>query len=318
MNRRLPPFASLVAFDAVVRHRSFTRAAEELSVTQSAISHQIRGLEKFFGIQLLKRLHPGVELSPDGAKLHNELAPLLDGMAGLVSSLHRLPSRQTLRVGAGSPLATWWLVRRLRHFRKLHPSIEIDFVSIESTAVDVPPVDVRILWVTREEARATSVQLPLFREQVFPVFSPSLLPGGWPLTDPAALLGLPLIQKAHTPAGEWSWSYWFEKLGLKHAEQRGLVLGDVGLCLTSAVDGAGIAIGRSLLVADAISDGRLVVALSTTPHVLSTQVHIARWAPELARDSNTQTLVTWLATAAEETGRAVQSKLSSRPLEARP
>ncbi len=84
------------------------------------------------------------------------------------------------------------------------------------------------------------------------------------------------------------------KLGLKRAEPRGLVLGDMGLCLTAAVEGAGVAIGRSLLVADAISDGRLVPALATAPDVLSTKVHIARWSPDLIGDRNTQVLVSWL------------------------
>jgi LysR family glycine cleavage system transcriptional activator len=303
MTRRLPPFGPLIAFDAVARHRSFTRAADELGVTQSAVSHQVRRLEDFFGAQLLKRLNPGVELSDDGAKLQAELAPLLDGIAGLEPSLRDRPGRRTLRLGAGSSLAAWWLVRRLRTFRALHSEIEIDFAPVDSEAVGESPLDVRIFWTTLEESRATSLQAPLFRERVFPVCAPSILPRGQPLSDPAALLDLPLIQKRHTPSGEWSWSYWLGKLGLKRAEPRGLVLGDMGLCLTAAVDGAGVAIGRSLLVADAISDGRLTPALASTPDVLSTKVHIARWSPDLIGDRNTEILVSWLAQAAEETSR---------------
>ena len=307
MTRRLPPFVPLIAFDAVARHRSFTRAADELGVTQSAVSHQVRRLEDFLGMKLLNRLNPGVELSGDGAKLHGELAPLLDGIAGLEPSLRRRPGRQTLRLGAGSSLAAWWLVRRLRTFRALHSEIEIDFVPVESEADGEPPLDVRILWTTLAESRATSLQASLFRERVFPVCAPSILPRGRPLSDPAALLDLPLIQKGHTPSGEWSWAHWLRKLGLKRAEPRGLVLGDMGLCLTAAVQGAGVAIGRSLLVADAISDGRLVPALATAPDVLSTKVHIARWSPDLIGDHNIQVLVGWLAQAAEETSRGVSN-----------
>jgi LysR family glycine cleavage system transcriptional activator len=305
MTRRLPPFGPLIAFDAVVRHRSFTRAADELGVTQSAVSHRVRRLEDFLGVQLLKRLNPGVELSDDGARLQGELATLLDGMASLEPSLRRRAGQQTLRLGAGSSLAAWWLVRRLRTFRALHSEIEIDFVPVESEAAGEPPLDVRILWTTLAESRATSLQASLFRERVFPVCAPSILPRGQPLSDPAALLELPLIQKRHTPSGEWSWASWFQKLGLKRAEPRGLVLGDMGLCLTAAVEGAGVAIGRSLPVADAISDGRLVPALATAPDVLSTKVHIARWSPDLIGDRNTQVLVSWLAQAAEETSRGV-------------
>ena len=221
--------------------------------------------------------------------------------------MRRRPGRQTLRVGAGSSLAAWWLVRRLRTFRALHSEIEIDFLPVESEAVGELSLDVRILWTTLAESRATSLQAPLFRERVFPVCAPSILPGGRPLSDPTALLDLPLIQKRHTPSGEWSWAYWLRKLGLKRAEPRGLVLGDMGLCLTAAVEGAGVAIGRSLLVADAISDGRLVPALATAPDVLSTKVHIARWSPDLIGDRNTQVLVSWLAQAAEKTSRGVSN-----------
>jgi LysR family transcriptional regulator, glycine cleavage system transcriptional activator len=303
MTRRLPPFRPLIAFDAVARHRSFTRAADELGVTQSAVSHQLRRLEDFFGVQLLKRLNPGVELSDDGARLQGELATILDGIAGLEPGLRRRAGRKRLRLGAGTSLAAWWLVRRLRTFRALHPDIEIDFVPVESEAVGEPLLDVRILWTTLAESRATSLQAPLFRERVFPVCAPSVLPLGQPLSDPAALLDLPLIQKGHAPLGEWSWDCWFGKLGLKRAEPRGLVLGDMGLCLTAAVEGAGVAIARSLLVADAISDGRLVPALATAPDVLSTKIHIARWSPDLIGDRNTNILVNWLAQAAEATGR---------------
>jgi LysR family glycine cleavage system transcriptional activator len=309
MIRRLPPFGPLIAFDAVARHRSFTRAADELGVTQSAVSHQVRRLEVFLSLQLLKRLNPGVELSDDGARLQSELAPLLDGIAGLAPGLRRRPGRQTLRVGAGSSLAAWWLVRRLRTFHARHPEIAIEFVPVESEAVGESSPDVRILWTTLAESRATSLQAPLFRERVFPVCAPSVLPGGKPLSDPAALLDLPLIQKAHTPTGEWSWSCWFRKLGLTRAEPRGLVLGDMGLCLTTAVEGGGVAIGRSLLVADALGDGRLVPALATAPDVLSTKVHIARWSAELIGDRNTQVLVSWLTQAAEETSHDVSSSL---------
>lgn len=303
MTRRLPPFRPLLAFDAVARHRSFTRAADELGVTQSAISHQVRRLEDFFGVRLLQRLNPGVELSEDGVKLQSELASLLDGIAALEPSLRRRPGRQTLRLGAGSSLAAWWLVRRLPAFRARHPDIDIDFVPVESDAPGEPPLDVRILWTTLAESRASSVQAPLFTERVFPVCAPSLLPQARPLADPAALLELPLIQKRHAPSGEWSWAYWFRQLGLESPVPRGLTLGDVGLCLTAAVEGAGIALGRSLLVADAIGDGRLVPALATAPDVPSTKVHIARWRPDLIGDRSTQVLVQWLAQAAAETNR---------------
>jgi LysR family transcriptional regulator, glycine cleavage system transcriptional activator len=252
-------------------------------------------------LPILKRLNPGVTLTDDGRRLYAELAPLLDGIVSLESSLSPKSRRSKLRLGAGSSLATWWLIRRLTIFRALYPHIEIEFIPIESDAPIEPPLDVRIFWTTQSESYASTLQVPLFRENIFPVCAPALLPNGKPLSNAVGLLDLPLIQKGHTPMGEWSWAFWFRKLGLSGEVPRDFVLGDMGLCLTAAVQGAGVAIGRSLLVADAIAEGRLVPALASNRGVLSTKVHVARWNEKLVGDSNVQILVSWLAQAAAET-----------------
>jgi len=294
MVRRLPPFTSLVAFDAVARHRSFTRAAEELGVTQSAVSHQIRRLETFYGTSLLRRLNPGIELSAEGTILTAELATLLDAMAGLEPRLRRRTGRRTVRLGAGTALAAWWLVRRLPSFQAAHPEINVEFEPIGAEQDATRSVDLRIVWTSLAEARPNSTQLPLFQERVLPVCAPRLLPNGKPLADAADLVELPLIQKGTEPVGEWSWEFWFKTLGVKRAFSSGLVLRDMGLCLTSAVEGGGVALGRSLLIADAVADGRLVQALVSTPHVSSSKVHVARWRPELTGDRAIRVLVNWL------------------------
>ena len=307
MVRRLPPFPSLVAFDAVARHRSFTRAAEELGVTQSAVSHQIRRLETFYGTPLLRRLNPGVELSAEGTMLRAELAILLDGIAGLEPRLRRRADRRTVRLGAGAALAAWWLVRRLPSFQAAHPDINVEFEPIGAEQDTTRSVDLRIVWTSLAEARPNSTQLPLFQERVVPVCAPRLLPEGKPLVNPADLVELPLIQKGVDPAGEWSWEFWFKTLGLKRAVSRGPVLRDMGLCLTSAVEGGGVALGRSLLIADAVADGRLVQALVATPLVSSSKVHVARWRPELTGDRAIGVLVNWLAQETSVTATAPES-----------
>jgi LysR family transcriptional regulator, glycine cleavage system transcriptional activator len=295
MVRHLPPFAPLVAFDAVARHRSFTRAAEELGVTQSAVSHQIRRLERFYGVQLLLRLNPGVELTAEGTILRGELAILLDNIAGLTPRLRRRPGLRTIRLGAGTALAGWWLVRRLPSFQQAHPDITVEFEPIGTEQDAARSVDLRIVWTSLVEARPNSTQAPLFQERVVPVCAPCLLPGGKPLADPADLAELPLIQKGAGPTGEWSWEFWFKALALHRTVPRGPVLRDLGLCLTSAVEGGGVALGRSLLIADAVADGRLMPALSATPRVSSSKVHVARWRPELIGDRVVQLVVNWLA-----------------------
>lgn len=141
---------------------AFTRAAAELGVTQSAVSHQIRKLEDYFGVALLQRQKPGIEITPAGAQLRQELAAALDALGALDAQVRRRLNRTTLRVGAGSALATWWLVRRLPDFAARYPSINVDLKPLETGESSQRPLDVRIVWNAIEDARRTSTQLPLF------------------------------------------------------------------------------------------------------------------------------------------------------------
>lgn len=307
MPRRLPPFAPLLAFDAVTRHGSFTRAAAELGVTQSAVSHQIRKLEDYFGAALLERQNPGIEITPAGLQLRQELAAALDALGGLDAQVRRRSNRTTLRVGTGSALATWWLVRRLPNFSARHSSINVDLKPLETGDKPRTPLDVRIVWSTLEDARRTSTQLPLFWERIVPVCAPHLLPGGRPLTDPTGLLALALIHKGDNATGDWGWPSWFRRLGLPKsgAADGNLTLGDMGLCMTAAAEGAGVTLGRSLLVADAISSGRLAPALANYPAVDCTKIQVAQWPAALIGDRSVELFVNWLAEQAEETVKTI-------------
>jgi len=296
MPRRLPPFQPLLAFDAVVRHRSFTRAAAELGVTQSAISHQVRRLEQYFGTPLLDRRRPGVDLTGEGRALLPELTAALDTLGALDVHVRRAARQRRLRIAAGTALSTWWLVRRLPRFALQHPDIALELTPHDAGA---EPADIRIAWVPGDEARQTTTQRPLFREQVFPVCAPALRP---PQAAPTALLSLPLIYKDADRTSEWSWETWFRRFGLHYTRARGngLQLGDIGLCLAAASEGAGVALGRSLLVSDAIADGRLARLFPDGPVMESRKVHVARWRAELSGDADTSAFVGWLA---DETAR---------------
>jgi LysR family transcriptional regulator, glycine cleavage system transcriptional activator len=189
--RRLPPFPELVAFEAVARHLSFTRAAAELCVTQSAVSHRVRRLEQHFGVQLIQRLNPGLKLTDAGAALLPELTATLDTLSHLGVRRDR-----RLRVTAGSALCTWWLAGRLSKFMAQRPGISVELVPVENGSASMPEADVRIVWVAPDDAEPSSVQAPLFSEEVFPVCSPRLLPNGVPSRDPQVLSTLPLLHKA--------------------------------------------------------------------------------------------------------------------------
>src|ERR1700756_1367711 len=129
--RSLPPLATLRTFEAVARNLSFTRAADELALTQSAVSHQIRALEDHLGASLFARLHRGIELTIDGRTLLEGVRAGLDTV--LLASERVRGQRRVgvLTVAAQAAFATWWLVPRLGRFAALHPEIEVRIAAME-------------------------------------------------------------------------------------------------------------------------------------------------------------------------------------------
>jgi LysR family transcriptional regulator, glycine cleavage system transcriptional activator len=295
--RRLPPFAELVAFEAVARHRSFTRAAAELYVTQSAISHRVRRLEKHFGKQLIRRLNPGIALTDAGAALLPELTATLDVLEKLGERRERC-----LRVAAESALCTWWLAGRLTAFMKRRPGISVELVPIGNDTSVIPEVDVRILWVKPGEAGTSPTQAALGAEHVFPVCSPSLLPGGRTLRSSSPLATMTLLHKAVHATGEWSWQVWLDRLEIDLGKRRAsqLRFADMGSMLSAATDGSGVALGRSLLVHDALRTGRLTLPLAVEP-MKSAKMHVARWRRAKADDPDIKAFVSWLVAEAAQT-----------------
>jgi LysR family glycine cleavage system transcriptional activator len=288
--RRLPPFPELVAFEAVARHLSFTRAAAELCLTQSAVSHRVRRLESHYGTRLIRRLNPGIELTDAGHALLPELAAVLESLARLDGKRER-----RLRVTAGSALCTWWLAGRLAAFMAQRPGVSVELIPLEAPDPSIPDVDVRIRWVAPKDDTPGPNQAALFTERVFPVCSPRVLPQGEPLRDVQGLSGMTLLHKATPVSGEWSWPVWLERLGVE-ANRRGAELrfADLSLVLSAAVNGSGVCLARSLLVHDALHDGRLSLAIADFEPMTSVKKHIARWPAQKADDPDVRAFVQWL------------------------
>ena len=302
----LPPLDALVAFDTALRHRSMTRAAAELGMTQSAISHRLRRLEAFVGTPLLARSHDGLRATPAGAELASGLSELLDGLADLRGRCRALVMPASLRVTVGSALADYWLVRRLPRFTRAYRKLEVELGIVdneqEARAADA---DVQILWQPIETARSTSTQRLLFHEQVFPVCCPKLLPGDRMLRDPTALAELPLIHKG-PPGGrgqgaEWSWPAWFGRLGIERRPPAGLRFAALSTAIAAALEGAGVVLARSLLVHDALVDGRLVRVLPAKWDMPSSKAHVVRWPAALGADRRVRAFVDWLVAEARAT-----------------
>jgi LysR family glycine cleavage system transcriptional activator len=296
---RLPPFDALVAFEAARRLGSMTLAATELGLTQSAVSHRVRRLEAFMGEPLLRRLPGGLQATPAGDAVAAGLERVLDEMAGLRARCIAAAPARRLRIGVAAALADNWLVRRLPDFTAAHPDIQVELAVVENEGPGAD-VDLRILWVPIAEARATSTQTPLFREKVFPVCHPALL------TDAAAAAGdltrLPLLHKgARGGQGlEWEWTTWFARLGLPGPPGVALRFSAIGPAIAAALSGAGVALARSMLVHDALADGRLVRLLPASWDLPCGKAHMVRWPAALRDDARVRSFAAWLAAQAGE------------------
>jgi LysR family glycine cleavage system transcriptional activator len=296
--RALPPFDALIAFESALRHRSMTRAASELGLTQSAISHRLRKLEAFIGTPLLLRSSAGLATTAAGAALAEGLTGLLDDIAELRARSRAATQPATLKVGVGAALADYWLVRRLPQFAAANPGIPVELIVVESEMQSrTLDLDVSILWQQAATARASSTQRLLFQERVFPVSVPGLLPRGKPLRDARALARLPILHKGaadRSGGAEWSWPVWFERLGLGISPPPGLRFATIGTAIAASLQGAGVVLARSLLVHDALAERRLGRVLPPRWDMPSSKAHIVRWPAALSNVARVRAFVGWL------------------------
>lgn len=295
--RKLPPFDTLLAFEAVARRLSMTVAAEELSLTQSAISHRIRRLEEFMDAPLFDRSGSRLCLTRAGLALQRELGDIIIKMGALRDRVLLADSPKTLRVGVGAALADNWLIRRLPSFNLLHPEATIELVALSNEAPElVSELDIRILWKPVSEAHVSATQVPLFREHVFPVCSPSLLSDG-NSCNADVLRELPLLEKrapGYQSGMEWSWQFWFDQLMLGEPGRPAMCFSSIGPVVSAAIQGNGVGLVRSMLACDALEDGRLVRVLSPEHDLLSSKVHVVSWRESLCDSMQIYAFVDWL------------------------
>lgn len=252
--RPLPPLAALRAFEATARLGGFARAAAELNVTTSAVSHQIRGLEEGLGVRLLERSigAGGVRVTPAGATLltatNGALALLEDACTEI-----RGTGKRRLIVSANVSLSTMWLARRLAEFSALHPETPVDaIIQMEEPDFARYGIDLAIAHVPERALRPEDVVL--LREQVFPVCSPDLLP----LASQGAR-HCRLLQEAHEDSPEVDWRNWALELGLpRNLDAKIVRYSTFSQAIGAALGGAGIALGRSPLIDPELAGGRLV------------------------------------------------------------
>ena len=254
MARQIPPLTALRAFEAAGRHLSFTKAAHELHVTQAAISHQVKSLEKYLGLKLFRRLNRTLLLT-DAGQLY--LPPLTDAFEGITRATHRLRQhlgRARLTVSVLPSFAAGWLVPRLGRFRQRCPDVDLRIDPTNSlTDFRRDDVELGILYGRGNYPGLRTDRL--MREEFFPVCSPRLLEGPAPLRDPADLTHHTLLHDDMTV----DWRTWLLAAGVEGVDaERGITVTDSSMLLRAAIAGQGVALARSVLAADEIASGRLV------------------------------------------------------------
>lgn len=256
----MPPLNSIRAFEAAARHGSFVLAAEELHVTPSAVSQQIKTLEEWLQISLFKRLPRGLELTNVGKDYLPGLVEALDLIAARTADIVGKDDSNLLNVTMMPSFAAQWMVRRLEKFSNLYPDIDVRVSSLART-VDFFNEDIDLgIRYGGGNYPGLHVEL-LMTESVTPVCCPLLLQGDNPLNKIEDLANHTLLHdlgliNSNSPL---AWKTWFEAAGYPKVKTiKGPQFSDTHLTVQAAIAGRGVMLGRDRLIADELAAGILI------------------------------------------------------------
>ena len=261
---RLPPLDLLEAFEAAARHLSFTRAAEELSLTQSAVSRQIAALEDRLGLPLFRRLHRALQLTDAGQVLQATASAVLQQLHNATEQIQHDKRQMTVVVTTTPGFAGLWLIPRLADFTSRHPKVDVRIAAgLNLVKLDRDGVDVAIRYTA--SANAGPDALKLFGEVMTPVCSPALrkLPGK-PLKRPEDLSHHTLLYadaSSHQPL--YDWDMWLRAMKLEHLKPAStLHFSDYDQMVNATLRGQGVALGRLPLTDQLLKERKLIAPFS--------------------------------------------------------
>jgi len=260
MPAKLPPLNALRAFEAGARHLSFTKAAEELHVTQAAVSHQVKALEEHLGYSLFKRLTRKLALTEEGRVLFPVVSEAFTRIAETADDLRDSGDSHTLTVSVTPAFGAKWLVYRLPKFWEKHPDIDLRVHhSIQVCNLRHDDVDIAVRFgAGKWEGVATEF---LLRVDYTPMCSPALLEGAHPLKCPDDLRHHTLLHEDDYDG----WTQWLAVAGVTDVNpRRGPVMDDWTVLTQTAIDGGGVALGKPSMLARDLAEGRLVAPFDIT------------------------------------------------------
>lgn len=261
MVAKIPSLNGLKAFECAARHMSFTKAAEELNVTQTAISHQIRRLEDELGIRLFLRLKDGLALTSEGHSYFPGVRSAFHELRYSTEMLLETCNNSVLTISTLVSFASKWLLPRLASFQEAFPDIDVrvtastELVDFRKGGIDAA---IRYGWGEWKGLHADK----LMSDEIFPVCSPTLLEGPKALKHPADLAHQTLLQVSGMTRDDWS--AWLSAAGQpeKLAQGTRLTFDLAMMAVQGAIDGLGVCIGRSTYVDDDLKAGKLVAPFS--------------------------------------------------------
>jgi LysR family glycine cleavage system transcriptional activator len=306
----LPPLNALRAFEAIARHLSFARAAEELHVTPAALSHQIRALEEQLGTALFYRYARAIELTEAGRLIYPGVRSAFESLRGAMAQLERDRSGNVLVISATVGLSAKWLMPRLWRFLRAHPDIDARVAaSMKCADFATDGVDVAIRLSKHIDSGLHAEKLS--DDSMLPVCSPRLVEQG--LRGAADLARFPLIHYdvPTSMSAPPLWADWFAAAGLQRADAtRGLKVNVADHALDAAVAGAGVSLSFKLIASDDVHAGRLVspfgpeLPLDSAYHFVCPKGHEARPKVRAFRDwlfaEMAETKARWAALAQRE------------------
>ena len=256
MSRRLPPLNALRVFETAARHLSFTRASEELYVTQAAVSHQIKALEEYLGIKLFRRQNRALFLTEEGQSYFLDIKDTFTSLVDATERLFARGSKGSLTVSLSPSFAIQWLVPRLALFSDLYPDIDVRIKAVDMDDGSLTDdVDVAIYY-GRGKWKDLHAE-KLHTEYLVPVCSPLLL------LNPNKPLKTPSDLTLHTLLHDTSrrdWTEWFKQVNISGINvNQGPIFSHTSMVLQAAVHGQGVALGHSVLAQPEIDAGRLVL-----------------------------------------------------------
>ena len=300
----VPPLELLVAFEAAARHLSFTRAGDEIALTQSAVSRQIQALEDRLGVQLFRRMHRALVLTEEGRAFQQATTEALTAIDRASRALRHGSETQPVVVSTTAGFAGLWLIPRLSSFVAAHPQVDVRISTGTSLAnFDRDGVDVAVRYRSVDLLPAGA--LPLFGETVFPVCSPRLLrAAGAPLKVPADLAGQTLLRMEPDGSNHLQdWGLWLHAMQLTQLKPAAVLhFSSYDQLIHAALDGQGVALGKLPLIDRLLKTKKLVAPFAAT--VASPKGYCMLVAPGAARRPEVAAFTAWLAAEALAPGSA--------------